>query len=134
MGATPKRRCLGVHHFGRGQWRGLVLCLPPAGDGHAYFPGTSDRKPRCARDVGYAMVSLVQDVGFAGRLDQRCSVSESDITSQDHRTRHCPMLGHVIGLGYCRAPGVDLPCGRILDCWWEQFDVEAFIQAHYSPE
>lgn len=44
------------------------------------------------------------------------------------------MLGHVIGLGYCRAPGVDLPCGRILDCWWEHFDVEAFVQAHYSPE
>jgi len=42
------------------------------------------------------------------------------------------MLGHTVPFSYCRAPGRDLPCGRIFDCWWETFDVVAFIRAHFS--
>jgi hypothetical protein len=52
----------------------------------------------------------------------------------DRRVRHCPTLGHEVEFSYCRAPGAPLPCGRIFDCWWEQFDVRAFIEAHYNPQ
>jgi hypothetical protein len=55
-----------------------------------------------------------------------------DITQHDARRRRCPMLGHEVHFGYCRAPGRELPCGRIFDCWFEAFDVEAFVRAHYS--
>jgi len=54
------------------------------------------------------------------------------IDAHDHRSRRCPMLGHTVPFSYCRAPGRDLPCGRIFDCWWETFDVVAFIRAHFS--
>lgn len=57
-----------------------------------------------------------------------------DITAHDARQRRCPRLGHDVPFSYCRSPGTDLPCGRISDCWWELFDVEAFLRAHYSEE
>jgi len=43
------------------------------------------------------------------------------------------MLGHGVSFAYCRAPGRELPCGRVFDCWFQTFDVEAFVRAHYSP-
>ena len=43
------------------------------------------------------------------------------------------MLGHPIEFSYCRSPGSPLPCRKVFDCWWETFDVESFIRAHYSP-
>jgi len=52
----------------------------------------------------------------------------------DARTRRCPMLGHTIAFSYCRSPGSELPCRKIFDCWWESFDVVAFIGEHYSEE
>ena len=55
-----------------------------------------------------------------------------DLTSQDARKRRCPMLGHDVNFSYCRAPGRGLPCGKVFDCWWETFDVESFVRAHFS--
>ena len=50
----------------------------------------------------------------------------------DRMARRCPMLGHRITFSYCRAPGADLPCRKIFDCWWESFDVLAFVGEHYG--
>ena len=44
------------------------------------------------------------------------------------------MLGHVVAFSYCRSPGSAEPCRRILNCWWEEFDVEAFVRRHYGDE
>jgi hypothetical protein len=57
-----------------------------------------------------------------------------DIRQHDGRKRRCPMLGHEVPFSYCRAPGEKLPCRRICDCWWENFDVVAFVRAHFGPE
>ena len=51
----------------------------------------------------------------------------------DHRIedqeRRCPRLGGVISYRYCMISGNDnLPCFKILDCWWETFDVENYLQ------
>jgi len=54
------------------------------------------------------------------------------IEANDHRERRCPMLGHPVKFSYCRAPGRDLPCRRVFDCWWETFDVVAFLRPHLS--
>ncbi len=56
------------------------------------------------------------------------------IDAHDARRRRCPMLGHEVPFSYCRAPGADLPCPRVADCWWETFDVEAFLRAHLAEE
>ena len=56
------------------------------------------------------------------------------IEGYDHRRRRCPMLGHELSFAYCRAPGKDLPCRKILDCWFETFDVRAFVREHFTDE
>ena len=35
---------------------------------------------------------------------------------------------------YCRLPGRDMPCRKILDCWFETFDVRAFIDEHFTEQ
>jgi len=57
-----------------------------------------------------------------------------DLTAHDDRRRRCPMLGHDVPFAYCRAPARELPCRRIFDCWWETFDVRAFIGEHFSHQ
>jgi hypothetical protein len=56
------------------------------------------------------------------------------IAAHDARTRPCPMLGHEVPFAYCRAPGRLLPCGKTADCWWQTFDVDTYLRAHWSPE
>jgi hypothetical protein len=46
----------------------------------------------------------------------------------------CRRLGHEVAFGYCRQETAGKPCRLILDCWWEQFDVRAFLQAHLPTE
>ncbi|HUT01351.1 MAG TPA: hypothetical protein VM031_02770 [Phycisphaerae bacterium] len=62
------------------------------------------------------------------------SMVTEDITAHDHRVRRCPMLGHDVPFSYCRAPGREIPCAKIGDCWYETFDVETFVRAHYNEE
>ncbi len=57
-----------------------------------------------------------------------------EITAHDQRRRRCPRLGHEVAFAYCRRPARDLPCPRIADCWWETFDVPAFLREHYTAE
>ena len=46
----------------------------------------------------------------------------------------CCRLGHEVTFGYCRQETGGKPCRLILDCWWEQFDVRSFLQAHLPGE
>ena len=46
----------------------------------------------------------------------------------------CRRLGHEVAFGYCRQETGGKPCRLILDCWWERFDVRAFLQAHLPGE
>jgi hypothetical protein len=46
----------------------------------------------------------------------------------------CCRLGHEVTFGYCRQETGGKPCRLILDCWWEQFNVRAFLQAHLSAK
>ena len=50
--------------------------------------------------------------------------------------RRCPRLGGSVTFGYCRTgdgSGSD-PCFKILDCWWERFDVVALLREEMDPE
>jgi hypothetical protein len=42
----------------------------------------------------------------------------------------CPRLGGPVNFGYCRREGPDAqPCFKILDCWWQHFDVAAYLES-----
>jgi len=43
--------------------------------------------------------------------------------------RRCPRLGGQVPFGYCRRGGEGgEPCFRIVDCWWETFDVVRYLK------
>jgi hypothetical protein len=57
------------------------------------------------------------------------------LTDHDQdRLLRCRRLGEEVTFGYCRQESGGKPCRLILDCWWEQFDVRSFLQAHLSEE
>jgi hypothetical protein len=53
--------------------------------------------------------------------------------SQDSLERRCPRLGGDVTFGYCRTTSDGgQPCWKLLDCWWEHFDVLAYVRSEYS--
>lgn len=53
--------------------------------------------------------------------------------SPDNLKRRCPRLGSDIPFEYCMMSGEDdFPCWKILDCWWETFDVDTYLKANVS--
>jgi hypothetical protein len=61
--------------------------------------------------------------------------SEPDTTDPEVSTRqtHCPRLGGQVPFRYCLTPGHPEPCFRILDCWWQTFDVAGYLGKHLTP-
>ena len=49
-------------------------------------------------------------------------------------TIRCPRLGHQINFQYCRIENMGLPCFKILDCWFQHFDVESYLRQDLSSE
>lgn len=47
----------------------------------------------------------------------------------------CPRLGGTVSFNYCRTTGEEnLPCWKVFDCWWESFDVVAYLRAYLSED
>lgn len=46
----------------------------------------------------------------------------------------CPRLGHQINFSYCRSENRGLPCFKTLDCWFNQFNVHAYLKEQLSQE
>ena len=44
------------------------------------------------------------------------------------------MLGHEVPFRYCRTQEADRLCGRILDCWWQAFDVCGFLKENLTAD
>lgn len=44
------------------------------------------------------------------------------------------MLGHEVPFSYCRTSQEGNPCFKILDCWFDKFEIQAYLDAHYTPE
>jgi hypothetical protein len=54
---------------------------------------------------------------------------------RDQIERRCPRLGGSVSFGYCRTSGDDQSvCWKILDCWWESFDVVKHLQNSLSEK
>lgn len=53
----------------------------------------------------------------------------------DARQRRCPRLGGDITFAYCRSCGESgTVCFKILDCWWERFDILSYLKKRLTPE
>jgi hypothetical protein len=52
----------------------------------------------------------------------------------DLEERRCPMLGHQISFSYCRSTHGNIPCKKILDCWYERLPIQDFIKNQYGEE
>lgn len=49
--------------------------------------------------------------------------------------RRCPRLGNPVPFNYCEICGDDQqPCFKILDCWWEHFDVVQYLKDNLSED
>jgi len=46
----------------------------------------------------------------------------------------CPRLGHQINFSYCRSESNGLPCFKTLDCWYNHFDVQAYLADKLTKE
>jgi len=53
----------------------------------------------------------------------------------EKKERRCPRLGSLIQFSYCmNCSDSHLPCWKVIDCWWEIFDVKAYLQTNLSAE
>ena len=49
--------------------------------------------------------------------------------------RRCPRLGGPVAFFYCTAcEANNRPCGKIIDCWWETFDVLRYLKDTLASE
>jgi len=56
------------------------------------------------------------------------------LDEHDERSTRCRRLGHAVTFRYCRLQEGSTVCHRILDCWWEVFDVRGFLEEHLSSD
>lgn len=53
----------------------------------------------------------------------------------DDLERRCPRLGGPVRFAYCRTAAAEGGvCPKILDCWWERFDVVSLVRETLSEE
>ncbi len=74
-----------------------------------------------------------------GILDSlRIAMEKGDIKmktgdEKDELERRCPRLGGPIPFSYCKTTGENgLPCFKIMDCWWETFDIRTYLENNLS--
>ena len=48
--------------------------------------------------------------------------------------RRCPRLGGQIKFDYCLTAENHVPCFKIIDCWWERFDVYHYLETTLPAE
>jgi len=56
------------------------------------------------------------------------------IDQHDNKKIYCRMMGHHLNFAYCRKTASAQPCRKIFDCWFETFDIEQFMQKHFTDE
>jgi hypothetical protein len=49
-------------------------------------------------------------------------------------SRRCPRLGGSVGFKYCMLGEGEHPCAKVVDCWWETFDIVQYLRDNLSDE
>lgn len=52
----------------------------------------------------------------------------------DDKVIRCPRVGGDVTFRFCRTENNLLPCKWIVNCWKNHFDIEKYINEHYSAE
>jgi hypothetical protein len=54
---------------------------------------------------------------------------------RDNEIRRCPRLGGPVSFSYCMEGSESkLPCWKVIDCWWEIFDVKTYLKENLPEE
>lgn len=61
-------------------------------------------------------------------------MKEKTYTDFDDEEGFCRILGHHLSFSYCRSCQEGAPCYKILDCWFDRFDIRKFIEGIYTVE
>lgn len=57
------------------------------------------------------------------------------VSDKNQYQRRCPRLGGPVTFEYCREGSEDqIPCWRVFECWWEDFDVTEYLRENMSDE
>jgi hypothetical protein len=55
--------------------------------------------------------------------------------SRKQLIRRCPRLGNPVPFKYCKTCGDDQQtCFKIIDCWWEYFDIVQYLKDNLPGE
>lgn len=60
--------------------------------------------------------------------------SDPALDAYDAHEQRCRLLGHPVPFSYCRAQPEGRPCRLVVECWQSHFDVNAWLNAHFTPE
>lgn len=52
----------------------------------------------------------------------------------DNERIYCRRLGHWLTFNYCRQENNNLPCRKIMDCWFEKLEINEFLEENYREE
>ena len=52
----------------------------------------------------------------------------------DNETIYCSKLGHNLSFKYCRLENTDLPCSKIVNCWFKKISIENFVENNYTDD
>ena len=56
------------------------------------------------------------------------------IEKYDSLEIRCRLLGHQVPFQYCRSSNGNLPCRKIMDCWWERgVEIETYLRENFTP-
>ena len=55
------------------------------------------------------------------------------VDTLDSREIYCRKLGHYLTFRYCRSERDGLPCGKIMDCWFDKIPIGDYLRNKYSP-
>lgn len=57
------------------------------------------------------------------------------IVKKDNLEIRCPRLGGPVPFTYCEKTGSNgRPCFKVVDCWWQHFDVTAYLRSRLTAE
>lgn len=94
-----------------------------------------------AIDIGKKFGSGESGAFINGILDSiRLALDRGELTKGGQAPRgnlekRCPRLGSPVPFKYCLDTGdATGPCFKIMDCWWEDFDIRSFLEKNLSPE
>ncbi|MBN1799183.1 MAG: hypothetical protein JW822_11450 [Spirochaetales bacterium] len=52
----------------------------------------------------------------------------------DDKKTYCRKLGHHLTFQYCRREKQGLPCKKIIDCWFDKFNIQNYLKEYYKMD